>query len=169
MEKAAAKRAPAGRAAAAERSPERAAERAGPRATAAAGGGLAAGRSPAAVRSPAAAEGAAAGRAHPAAAAAGAAGAAADRSEAEVTEEVLKYRITQIAYQAELLQNDALRIFLRSKDDSRWSNCETDEELRGVLWSLNNSFEDAGISYEDELYTCTYAGTLRVFAAALGL
>ena len=34
---------------------------------------------------------------------------------------------------------------------------------------LNNSFEDAGISYEDELYTCTYAGTLRVFAAALGL
>ena len=174
MEKAArftAKCAPAGRSAAAERAPERAAERAGPRATAAAGGGLAAGRSPAAVRSPAAAEGAAAGRpaAHPAAAAAGAAGAAADRSEAEVTEEVLKYRITQIAYQAELLQNDALRIFLRSKDDSRWSNCETDEELRGVLWSLNNSFEDAGISYEDELYTCTYAGTLRVFAAALGL
>ena len=93
LEKAArftAKCAPAGRSAAAERAPERAAERAGPRATAAAGGGLAAGRSPAAVRSPAAAEGAAAGRAHPAAAAAGAAGAAADRSEAEVTEEVLK-------------------------------------------------------------------------------
>ena len=68
-----------------------------------------------------------------------------------MTEEVLKYRITQIAYQAELLQNDALRIFLRSKHDSRWRNCETDEELRGVLWSLKTFFEDAGISYEDEL------------------
>jgi len=60
---------------------------------------------------------AAAAAAHSAAAAAGA-GAAADRS--PEVEEVLKHRIRQIAYQVELLQNDALRIFLGSKDNARW-------------------------------------------------
>jgi len=52
------------------------------------------------------------------AAAAAGAGAAADRS--PEVEEVLKHRIRQIAYQVELLQNDALRIFLGSKDNARW-------------------------------------------------
>ena len=52
------------------------------------------------------------------AAAAAGAGAAADRS--PDVEEVLKHRIKQIAYQVEILQNDALRIFLDSKDNARW-------------------------------------------------
>ena len=69
--------------------------------------------------------------AHSAAAAAGAVGAAADRSEGEAVEEVLKHRIKQIAYQVELLENDALRIFLGSKVEPRWWNCKTDEKLRG--------------------------------------
>jgi hypothetical protein len=63
-----------------------------------------------------AAAAAAAAAPHSAVAAAGAAGAAADRS--PDVEEVLKHRIKQIAYQIELLQNDALRIFLDSKDNA---------------------------------------------------
>ena len=44
---------------------------------------------------------------------------------------MLKHRIRQIAYQVELLQNDALRIFLGSKDNARWWAFPASTRTRG--------------------------------------